>query len=496
MNDNLDTQTNPNTKSDVLTEEALASSAFQKTVVSSSDKKDGQNKCPRCGATDIAFNEQTGRLRCNSCRYEFEHDKFVKSVTDISALEGVIVGSGAQNIEADTDDMLTFKCDSCAAEVVVDTSESLQARCHWCRNTLSVNQQIPNGAVPDKVLPFSVKKDDAQGAIAKFVGDRQTFAHPKFKAEFTADNVMGVYLPYMVVDVNAKSKLLGQGEVLIRRWTETTGSGKNQTTTTYYDADLYDIEREFDLIVEGLAIEANAEKLQYDSSSRTNNVVNAIRPFDTENSVKWDPNFMKGFTSQKRDTNVEELSAHIDVKCGDIARHQANITTTGYDRGVRWEHENLDIKGSQWKAAYLPIWLYSYQMTKNSGDAGMIHYVAVNGRNLKTMGSVPINWGKLWLWTIIVTIISTILGLTFGFMWLHPDDAPLAATSGLAGPLFFWLTYSKYRNKGARFNHETGANSQILNLQQTDDIKRRIRRTTRNQINGRNESTVNYKGKV
>ncbi len=30
--------------------------------------KDGQNKCPKCGATDISLNTKTGNLRCNYCR--------------------------------------------------------------------------------------------------------------------------------------------------------------------------------------------------------------------------------------------------------------------------------------------------------------------------------------------------------------------------------------------------------------------------------------------
>ena len=32
--------------------------------------KDGQNKCPQCGSTDIAVNAKTGKLRCNFCRRE------------------------------------------------------------------------------------------------------------------------------------------------------------------------------------------------------------------------------------------------------------------------------------------------------------------------------------------------------------------------------------------------------------------------------------------
>ena len=34
------------------------------------------------------------------------------------------------------------KCPSCGAEVVIDLNESSQARCHWCRNMLSVNSKV------------------------------------------------------------------------------------------------------------------------------------------------------------------------------------------------------------------------------------------------------------------------------------------------------------------------------------------------------------------
>ena len=144
----------------------------------------------------------------------------------VSKLEREVIGSGAQDIIADADDVVTLKCSSCGAEVVVDTASSAQARCHWCRNTLSVNQQIPNGAIPDTVLPFSVPKDDAKKAIEGFVGKRKFFANPQFKQEFTTNNVMGVYLPYMIVDTNAHADMKGQGEHETRKYT--VGSGDHR----------------------------------------------------------------------------------------------------------------------------------------------------------------------------------------------------------------------------------------------------------------------------
>ena len=153
--------------------------------------KDGQNKCPKCGATEISLNSNTGFLRCHFCREEFEPEKAIGLDTDISQLEGKVIGSGAQNIAGDAQDVITFKCSSCGAEVIIDTNESAQARCHWCRNTLSINQQIPNGAIPDMVLPFSVTRDVAKTEIEKFVAKRKFFAHPKFKEEFCTRKCYG-----------------------------------------------------------------------------------------------------------------------------------------------------------------------------------------------------------------------------------------------------------------------------------------------------------------
>ena len=123
-------------------------------------EENGQNKCPKCGSTEISNIPQTDKLRCNFCRHEFEVKKAEHN--NITELKGTTVSSGASNIQADSTDMITLKCESCGAEVVIDTSQNLQAKCHWCRNVLSLNSQIPNGAVPDVVLPFFITKEDAE----------------------------------------------------------------------------------------------------------------------------------------------------------------------------------------------------------------------------------------------------------------------------------------------------------------------------------------------
>lgn len=430
---------------------------MQKIVKTDAGAKDGQDKCPQCGSTDIALNAETGLLRCNFCRHEFIPEQVEGLETDISKLEGEIMGSGTQDISQDTQNIITLKCSSCGAEVVIDTSESTQARCHWCRNTLSVNQQIPNGSIPDIVLPFKLTKAEAKKQIETFVGKRKFFAHPKFREEFTTDNIMGVYFPYMVVDVNTHASFVGKGEHEIRRYTR--GSGDNRRT--YYDADLYDVEREFDLTIDGLTIEASADKLDKHSSNKTNNVINAIMPFDIENSVKWNANYLKGYTSEKRDTNIDQLRPLVDAQSKDIARFSANETLKEYDRGVNWSSEQLEVKGKQWKSAYLPVWLYSYQQIK--GNQPILHYVAVNARTKETMGSVPIHIPKLFGISCFVELFGLLamsLASDFEYNWLFL----------LAGFIYFTVMYFRYRNTNARHHHEIETKKKMFHLRKVDNL--------------------------
>lgn len=438
--------------------------------------KDGQNKCPKCGSTDISVNVNNGHLRCNFCRYEFEPEKVAGLETDISQLKGEVIGSGATDIVADTSDVVTFKCSSCGAEVVIDTSEVTQARCHWCRNTLSVNQQIPNGSVPDVVLPFTVKKEDARAQIEKFVSKRKFYANPQFKKEFTTENIIGVYFPYMVVDTNAHSKMSGEGEHEVRHYT----IRKGDHSETYYDADLYHVEREFDIAIEGLTIEASADKLNKKAVDKTTNVINSIMPFDIENAVKWNANYLKGYSSEKRDINIEQVKTLVEAQSKDIARFAANDTLEQYDRGVAWSSEELEIKGQQWKAAYLPVWLYSYQEVK--GNKKLLHYVAVNARTKETMGSVPIHMPKLLGVSFLVECggVLAMLFVDFDYDWLFL----------LLGVIYFIIIYTRYRNDNARHKYEVETKKEISNLKEEDRLISRRTKLTNPRMVGANNTSI------
>ena len=361
--------------------------------------KDGLNRCPKCGATDIRHKPGSDLLVCLYCRNEWQgirvEEEFGFGV-GIDQLKGTVIASGARDIAADAASLMSFKCTGCGAEVTVNTDNAMTARCHWCRHVLGVNEQIANGAVPDAVLPFHIRKEDAVARIRQFVDKRRMFALKAFKEQFTPENVVGVYLPYMIVDGNVSVDVAGQGEIQTRTYTRGTGDKKK----TYYDADVYQVERHVDFTVDDLPLESSTERGNLDTEKNTNNIINTILPFDTKNAVKWNASYLSGFTSEKRNSDVEHLRPRLEDQLLSVGRAQVEESVSRFGRGVRWEQERLQVHGTRWVSMYLPVWLYSYHQPGRNG--GMLHYIAVNGRTGETMGSVPVQQWKLLLAALTV----------------------------------------------------------------------------------------------
>ncbi len=377
---------------------------------SAEELKDGVNRCPKCGATDIRHKAGSDLLICLYCRNEWPGQRVEEEFgfgEGIDQLKGTVIASGARDIALDAASLMSFKCTGCGAEVTINTENAMTARCHWCRHVFGVNEQVANGAVPDAVLPFHIKKDDAVARIRQFVGKRRMFALKAFKEQFTPENVIGVYLPYMIVDGNTSADVAGKAEIETRRYTR--GSDKNKTT--YYDADVYQVQRHVDFTVDDLPLESSTERGNLDTRANTNNIINTILPFDTKNAVKWNASYLVGISSEKRDRDVEHLRPRLEDQLLSIARAQVEASVSRYDRGVRWEQERLSVHGTRWVSMVLPVWLYSYHQPGRNG--GMLHYIAVNGRTGETMGSVPVQQWKLLM--AALTVGSILEGLA---LWI------------------------------------------------------------------------------
>ncbi len=442
----------------------------------------GQVQCPACGSTDIKPSIKTGMLVCSFCREEFPAvSNNVDTEDDIFALEGMNVYEGAGDIDKNAASLVTLRCESCGAEVVINVDETTQARCHWCRETLSINSKLENGAVPDMILPFSVPKDEAEKMLGEYIDKHKFFAHPVFKREFSKENITGVFMPYMVVDANTHAEFEGKAEHELRSYTVKVGDDDEETR---YDAELWEVSRKLDVGIDDLIVESSADKLDT-ASKKTNNIINSILPFDTENCVEFDSNYLRGCNSEKRDLDISQLQTMVHNQIKDVARNKTNDSMEYYDRGARWESESIEIKGEKWKSAYLPVWLYSYYQKGKD----LLHYVAINARTKEICGSIPINYFRLGAISAIIEVLALIVWI-FTWWGQRDDDGLGYPIILVAGFVFFFVQYFRYRNSGARHHHESETRAYIRNLVKTDE-KIKVEKGLKNsQIKGRNDTKI------
>ena len=350
---------------------------------------------------------------------------------------------------------------------------------------------MDNGAIPDVILPFQTKKEEAEELIKKFVSKRQFYANPTFKKEFTTENIMGVYFPYLLVDANAHAEFEGTGEHLVRSYYV----GNDDNRQKKYDADSYHVKRDFDITINGLSIESNSVRLDKSDNTQTNNIINSIQPFDTENCIEYNSNYLIGHTSERRDVNIDNMEEKVNAELKDVAKFSMSKENSFYDRGLHWDKQNFNIIGTQWLAAYLPVWLYSYQEEKNNKK--LLHYVAVNARTNETMGSVPINKKKLFLISFIIEVISFIisLGIYIEMTATDPDDGTIFVFAlCAAGFVYYGYIYARYRNQNARHTYESDTKTEIENMEKVDELLEHKKRLDRVEIERRNDNKLEGEG--
>ena len=150
------------------------------------------HRCPHCGGSDVAIDLGEGKLRCNYCHSLFDGKK-VNAAGGVEKIHGKVVEEGAEDIIPSDEIIVTFKCPSCGAEVVVNAAEKTSASCHWCRHIFSLVDKIPNGAVPDLVLPFKMKKTTAEQKVRDCIEAYKDKLDKKFLKEFKPSEVRSLH---------------------------------------------------------------------------------------------------------------------------------------------------------------------------------------------------------------------------------------------------------------------------------------------------------------
>lgn len=350
------------------------------------------HKCPNCGGP-LTFEPSDQKFHCPYCLSiftadevsEFEAKQKAAQMKDEAptAATGTDDSANAQappEATATTDsdaagNMELYLCPSCGAEIVTDATTAA-TYCYYCHNPVVLQGRLSGKFLPDKVLPFTVSKDEATKKFLAWSQSKQFVP----KAFFNADQVeklTGVYFPYWNTNAEAEGGINGMGTSL-RVWIV--------GDIEYTETKQYEVRRAGKIKFRDLVKNALSKNTQQ-------KMVESVQPFHLDQAVNFKDQYLSGFQAEKRDIEYDALQKNLQ---GELKGYAENLLrgTVGTFSSFVVNNSHLEMVDQQKEYMLLPVWLVTYQA---DDDRKKTYYYAMNGQTGKVAGILPISYKKLGL---------------------------------------------------------------------------------------------------
>lgn len=356
-----------------------------------------QLKCPNCGSS-LPYNAERRLWRCESCGSEF--DKLQ------------IMGLTQQNSDSDIDinkpeykqetnppspnspygpqpELSLYKCSSCGGEMVADENTA-STFCPYCGNTNILKSRLEGEFRPKWVIPFSKTKNDAiQGYQSlrkgRFLAPKE-FGDPK-----NIEKLTGIYIPFWLYNGQSFGHVSGD-----RHEKTSWRSGDYVYTKT----DVYHELREGN---------EHFEKVPADGSKKfDDDLMDSIEPFYFDKLEEFNYSYLSGFLAEKYDVGPEEDKERASLRMNNSLRQDIYSTIRGT---LISPHEEFDCHISEIEYALLPVWMMNVFVD------GKAHIFAMNGQTGKTVGDVPVDGFKAFLFFMACLIgsIGLVVFIAYNF---------------------------------------------------------------------------------
>lgn len=337
----------------------------QQMEMADAEVKNSSNiKCQNCGA-NTAYDPDSGCLKCEHCGNEVT---FQSSITNENALEHLFQSRHAQWDETTK----VVHCQNCGAKEVVQKNE-ISLTCPFCGTQNVLEQNEISGMKPTGVVPFKLSKDSAIEYILKWRMSK-LFAPNEFRKKDTIENVKGVYNPSFTFDAITYTTYNG---ILERQETYTVNVGDRVETRTKYVR----------FPISGTYSDSFDDILVQASSNISQNVIDKIQPFYTNDAKNYDDSFLQGFSANQYCKDGKQCWSEAKIAIDDSIRSgilSQYVYTSIISFNAQTNYTNLTYK-------YLLIPIYvGFNRWKEK-----LYNVFVNGENGKVTGKIPYSFIKI-----------------------------------------------------------------------------------------------------
>lgn len=362
-------------------------------------------KCPGCGS-DMAFDSQTGSLRCASCgrtdnidnmkknaasdedgtfHYEMDEED-IKAANSAYERDYADANSGDEPSRHSTfheNEAHEYHCNNCGA-VLITEANTAATTCSFCGAGVVLSDRLTGNLAPAKVVPFTISKEEAQTAFKKWC--RKGLLTPSdFMTADRIKNITGLYVPFWLYDMNGR----GEAEATCTRVRTYSDANWVYTETKYYN-----VYRKVDL---------NYSRIPCDASRKMEDgMMDKLEPYQYNNLKDFNMPYLAGYIAEKYDFTDEDMLPRIKQRVGSYVDHYLSSTISGYS-SVMYRRKDIFIRKKKAEYTLLPVWMVCYDYKKAD------HIFAMNGQTGKIVGKPPLSKAKIFGWFAGVTAGSFLL---------------------------------------------------------------------------------------
>lgn len=379
-------------------------------------------KCPNCGG-ELVFDPDSGEYKCPFCQSQFTQEELDRlqpaSATEQKAEEPQEAkapsGSGESAApgrtraagreaghagaagtaqreagEADSSGAVLYTCPSCGAQIVTDETTAATF-CYYCHNPVVLSGRLSGDYLPDKIIPFGIGRGKAEEMFTSFVKSKK-FVPAAFWNKKQIEKLTGVYYPYWEYDGSYQADLSARG-TKTRVWV----SGD----TEYTETSIFQVER---------AGEIDYEDLLNDALKKADRaLVENVQPFRLQETTDFRMSYLSGFMAEKRDIEKTDFEEKVRDDCRRYSEILLRDSASGYST-LTVEQSSSVPRKENWSYVLLPVYVLTYR-----GTGKKMYYFAMNGQTGNVCGKLPVDHGKLALWSGILGAIVFAVMMLIGY---------------------------------------------------------------------------------
>jgi DNA-directed RNA polymerase subunit RPC12/RpoP len=354
----------------------------------------------------MAFDSQTGFLRCASCgktenidnmkkdadtnedesvHYEADEDDLnaAKSAFDNDYADASSSDEPSRHSTFNENEAHEYHCKNCGA-VLITESNTTATTCGFCGAGVVLSDRLTGNLAPAKVVPFTISKEQAQEAFKKWCKKGRLTPNDFMTAD-RIKNITGLYVPFWLYDMNGR----GEAEATCTRVRTYSDANWIYTETKFYN-----VYRKVDLSYSRIPCDA--------SRKMEDNMMDKLEPYEYNNLKDFNTPYLAGYIAEKYDFTDEEMLPRIKQRVGSYVDNYLSSTISGYS-SVMYNRKDINIRKKNADYTLLPVWMVCYDYKQAD------HIFAMNGQTGKIVGKPPLSKSKILAWFTGVSVGSFIL---------------------------------------------------------------------------------------